>query len=336
MNRTSIELENERLRGSWDCFPAEHLATYLSIAEQDQRINTQSILTRALLADTLWPGELTALIREELRFGVVMTWLLQELKAGTGRIDLLEELDAAPAGGRIPEVVRGTCAWLQSAGCPVPDYLTEALMFRDPDRPDWHLFEPALDTFRSLWASRLAGLAAAPTSVLEVACGSGNDYRAMRDCGLAAHVRYSGFDISWKNVCNARDQFPGIDFFEASILCPGLPDDSFDHLFLHDLLGHLSPDGLEVALAEIVRITRKEAWLHCHNVADIGRHEVHPFFSYFRNRLSVRQLTASLERLGAAVDFVPVSEMLAAKFGHAPAYTASAGLFLVRKTSAGG
>ena len=76
MDQDAIELENERLKASWDCFPAEHLATYLSIDEQDQRINTHSILTRALLIDTLWPGKFDAWIDEELRFGIVMTWLL--------------------------------------------------------------------------------------------------------------------------------------------------------------------------------------------------------------------------------------------------------------------
>jgi hypothetical protein len=72
-DKMNIDLENERLKTSWDCFPAEHLATYLRIGEQDQRINTHSILTRALLIDTLWPGKFDTLIDEELRFGVVMT-----------------------------------------------------------------------------------------------------------------------------------------------------------------------------------------------------------------------------------------------------------------------
>ena len=70
MNKTGIDMENERLKASWDCFPAEHLAIYLSLGEQDQRINAHSILTRALLADTLWPGKFDALIDEELRLYV--------------------------------------------------------------------------------------------------------------------------------------------------------------------------------------------------------------------------------------------------------------------------
>ncbi len=334
MKTQAIDLENERLRASWDCFAAEHLATYLSVEEQDQRINTHSILTRALLADTLWPGRFAGLIDEELRFGLVMTWLLQQRKAGVERHDLLRWLSSPDPHPRVPGFIADTAAWLQSSDCPIADYVTEVLMFTDPDRPPWHLFDPAFDTFRGLWSIQLAGLAAERISLLEIACGSGNDFKAIRDFGLAEHVAYSGLDISWKNIANARDRFRGVDFFEASILDSGLPSGSFDVIFVHDLLGHLSPEALEVALAEIMRITRREAWLHCHNVADIDHHEVHPFFSYYRNRLSLSGLVASLERAGAAdVTIVPISAMLERKFGFTPEYTASAGTLLVRKAA---
>jgi len=333
MNKTDIEMENERLKGSWDCFPAEHLATYLSLGEQDQRINAHSIITRSLLADTLWPGKFDALIDEELRFGLVMTWLLQELKSGTDRADLLRELDSSTPSHRIPELLRETAAWLQSDDCPITDYMTEALMYTEPDQPAWSLFGPALNTFEGLWTRQLSNIPSERVSVLEIACGSGNDYAAIRDYGLAAHIAYAGFDISWKNIHNARNRFPGVDFFEASILDSGLPDHSFDCIFVHDLLGHLSPDGLEVALAEIMRIARKEAWLHCYNVAAIGKHEVYPFQAYYRNRLSIGQMKASIEKTGSAVEFVSISDMLYDKFRFRQKYTEFSGSFLVKKSA---
>ena len=332
MNAADIALENELLKSSWDCFPPEHLAVYLSIGEQDQRINTHSIFTRALLADTLWPGMFDDLITEEMRFGIVMTWLLQELKAGTTRAALIDEIYDSPSNGRIPELVRQTADWLQSVDCPLPDYLGEALMFPSPDEPHWCLFEPALNTFIRIWASRLEGLPSSPIRVLEIACGSGNDYKAIRDCGLAAHISYAGFDISWKNIHNAADLYPEAEFFEASILNSGLPDNSFDYLFVHDMIGHLSPAGREVALREIMRIIRKEAWLHCYNVADIEEHETHPFQTYYRNRLSIRRLSESLTNAGASVDAITISGMLERKFGYAPPYTATSGTFIARKT----
>ncbi len=331
MDKDCLELENERLKASWNCFPEEHLATYLGVEEQDQRINTHSILTRALLIDTLWPGKFDDLIEEEFRFGVVMTWLLQELKSGVDRFDLLAEVDASTGSLRIPEIVRQTAAWLQTDTCPLPDYMSEALMFEDPDQPGWYLFDTALNTFSGIWSAQLSGLASERIKVLEIACGSGNDYKAIRDFGLADHLSYSGFDISWKNICNARSQYPEANFFEASILNPGLPDNSYDYIFVHDLLGHLSPNGMEVAIAEIMRIARKEAWIHCFNVADIERHEIRPFITYFRNRLSIPQFVASLEKAGATVAVVSLSEMLDAKFHYTPEYTMSCGSFIAQK-----
>ena len=333
MDDLSIDMENERLKASWNCHSAEQLATYLCIEEQDQRINTHSILTRALLSDTLWPGQFDALINEELRFGVVMTWLLQELRSGVNRFTLLDELDGSTQSRPIPEVVRQVVAWLQTEACTVSDYVTDALMSKDPDQPDWYLFEPALNTFCRLWASQVQGLTSERISILEIACGSGNDYQAIRDFGLAAHVSYSGFDISWKNISNARSQHPGVNFFEASVLRSGLPDNSFDYIFVHDLLGHLSPEGMEVAIAEIIRIARKEAWIHCYNVADIERHEIRPFQLYFRNRLSIPQFMASLEKAGASVDVISISDMLDRKFRFVPEYTATSGTFIARKLS---
>lgn len=327
----NIEAENEKLKSSWNCFSAEHLATYLSIEEQDQRINTHSILTRALLVDTLWPGRFTELIDEELRFGLVMTWLLQRLKTGVNRYELLDELNSPASNSRIPAFVRQVVAWLQTESCPVPDYVSDALMANEPDQLKWYFFEPPLNTFSRFWSSRLSGLTSERISVLEVACGSGNDYKAIRDFGLAAHISYSGFDISWKNISNARARFSDATFFEASILNSGLPDNSFDYIFVHDLIGHLSPEGMEVAIQEIMRIVRKEAWIHCYNVADIERHEIRPFEMYYRNRLSISELTSSLEKAGAAVDAISIAEMLKHKFDFVQEYTETSGTFIARK-----
>ena len=334
VEQLSIERENGRLRDSWNTLPIEHLANYLSIEEQDQRINTHSILTRALLIDTLWPDRFTAWVDEEFRFGLVMSWLLQTLRSGARRDELLEALHADEADENIPRLVRDTTAWLQTEDCPIPDYVSEALLFSDPDQPGWYLFEPAMDTFATLWPALLSDQPGRRISVLEIACGSGNDYAAIQQFGLAAHIDYAGFDISWKNVRNARARFPCINFFESSILNSGLPDNGYDYLFVHDLIGHLSPNGMETALQEIMRIVRTEAWIHCHNVADIERHEIRPFLMYFKNRLSIKQLSASLTAAGATVDALPLSELLDGKFGYAPAYTEAAGSLIARKRPA--
>lgn len=334
MTDLEVELENERLRASWNCFPIEHLDTYLSIEEQDQRINAHSILTRALLVDTLWPGKFDALIDEEMRFGIVMTWLLQRLKAGAERMALLNRIlrcaDGAEDQG-VPEIVRATAKWLQGDGCAIPDYISDALISFDPGRFQSLLGESALDTFYGIWAAQLKGLTAGPIRVLEVACGSGNDFQAIRDCGIGAFIRYSGFDISSKNIENARRKFPEVDFFEASILNSGLENESFDYVFAHDVIGHLSGEGMDCALHEIMRIVREEAWIHCYNAVEIPRHEIRPFEQYFRNRISIPQFCASLTALGGSVRVIPLPDLLRRKFGFVQDYTATSATFIATK-----
>ena len=335
MTDLEIELENERLRASWNCFPIEHLDTYLSVEEQDQRINAHSILTRGLLIDTLWPGKFDALIDEEMRFGIVMTWLLQSLKAGAERMDLLNRILRSADGGEdkgVPEIVRATAKWLQGGTCAIPDYISDALMSFDPSVSQSFLGESALDTFYGIWAAQLRAMPANPILVLEVACGSGNDFQAIRDCGIGPFIRYSGFDISSKNIENARRKFTDVDFFEASVLNSGLEDESFDYVFAHDVIGHLSGEGMERALREIMRIVREEAWIHCYNAVEIPRHEIRPFEQYFRNRISIPQFSSSLAALGASVRVIPLPDLLRRKFGFVQDYTATSATFIAAKT----
>ena len=67
--------ENEALRASWEQHDSAELDSYMIADVEDPRIHCQSILNRALVADSLWPGEFTSLIDAEQRFGVVMTWI---------------------------------------------------------------------------------------------------------------------------------------------------------------------------------------------------------------------------------------------------------------------
>jgi SAM-dependent methyltransferase len=322
----AIQRENERLKASWNCLRAEHLANYLAVGEQDPRINAQSILTRALLADTLWPGAFDPLIDEEIRFGMVMTWMVQQIRGGANRIALLERILACADGAEdrgVPAVVPATLRWLQKDDCPIPDYISEAALSRDPDRPEYPVGETALNAFAGLWRYALAGLTAGPLRVLEAACGSANDYAIIRETGIGAFLSYSGFDISWKNIANARRRFPETDFFEASLLDSGIPDRSFDIVFAHDVIGHLSAAGMERAVSEMLRIARREVWIHCHDAAVIPRHEIRPFRLYHRNRISIPQMTRSIERTGATVESVPISGLLLRKFGFRQDYSSS-------------
>ena len=112
-------IENEALRWSWERHEADMLDSYMIAAVEDPRIHCQSILTRALIADSLWPGEFTDLINAEQRFGAVMTWLLQQYQSGILPADLYEQV----VDQKCPVFVAETHYWLPQQST-VRDYIT--------------------------------------------------------------------------------------------------------------------------------------------------------------------------------------------------------------------
>ena len=106
MLESELIKEDRSLRWSWDQYPAEHLDRYLVQGIEDPRINCQSILTRALIVDTLWPGEFDALINDELRFGAVLVWLTEQLRAQVTGEEILQALHTQNA--RVPTFVSET------------------------------------------------------------------------------------------------------------------------------------------------------------------------------------------------------------------------------------
>lgn len=331
MEKVEIENENSKLRASWNCLPAEHLDNYLMQGEQDQRINIHSILNRALLVDSLWPGKFDGLITEEFRFGLVMTWILQQLQEDVTRKQLLDSImtGAGEDGSAdVPDLVATTALYLQSDDCPLPDYIAESLLFVDRNNPDALLPETALNIFQNIWSNTLQDLESPGMDVLEIACGSGNDFQAIRNANIEPYISYSGLDISSKNISNARHKFPGVDFFEASILDSAIPDDSYDVVFAHDVIGHLSGEGMDRALGEIMRISRSEIWIHCFNAVDIDQHEIIPYFQYHRNRISISQFAKTLEDGGFSVEVIKLPDMLKQKFDYVQDYVSTSVSFV--------
>ena len=312
-----LDDENRRLKQSWQELDREYLDSYLVSGEEDPRINCQSILTRSLIADTLWPGEFDELIDGEMRFGAVLNWMLKRLE-DEDFAEPRELLPELPIEGACPDPVRETFLWLQSENCPVPDYMSLALSYEDPGQP---LPDVALDVFCGLWRTALEEKEAdEKVSVLEAACGSANDYRGIRACGLSPFIDYAGFDIAPKNVANARSRFPEVEFFEDSILDCSVEDEAYEYFFAHDLYEHLSPEAMETALRETVRVTEREAWLHFFNAEDRPDHDVQPVEDYHINLLSIPRLVDSLEGLGTQVEVISIPELLEAKFGLGESY----------------
>ena len=309
-----FESENAGLTWSWDRYPQEHLDTYMVADLEDPRINCQSILSRALIADSLWPDEFTDLIDAELRFGVVLSWILGQLHCGLSRHDLWASIENDKEDA-CPQVISETYQWLQSDQCPIPNYMFAALERGNPDRPEQLLSEGALNTFSDLWRMTLSGRHAHKVSVLEPACGSANDYRFIERSGLAEFITYTGIDISSKNIANAKQRYPDVDFRAASILETGFEDAAYDIVFVHDLFEHLSPDALNAALSEVIRVARSQAWLHFFNVKGCKDHQVRPVERYHWNTLSIERLQLQLTELGGQVETVSIPDLLMKKFG---------------------
>ncbi len=317
MDQASL-IEDRNLRWSWDRHPSDFLDHYLVSGVEDPRINGQSILTRAMLVDTLCPGHFDALITEELRFGAALTWIVQQLENGSSRHKLLDAIESDHRTD-VPEFIIRTSEWLQDKTCPIPDYISVALGYFDCDMPGPSLPDLASDTFMAIWNEQLSHLPARAISVLEAACGSANDYRFLDRSGLTRHLDYTGIDIAARNIANARMHCPNADFRVQSILTTEFADSSYDYVFCHDLIEHLSPDAMERALREMFRIAADEVILHFFNATEGPDHEIVPVGRYHRNRVSMPRLAAFFEGLGAQVTCLKITQWLRRKIG-APGY----------------
>ncbi len=329
MSNHDFNAENEALRRSWDQYSTDHLDTYLVKDIEDPRTNCQSILTRGLIVDTLWPGEVDGLINDELRFGAVLTWMMQRLKLGVEPGKILEALwnqDRA-----LPGFVVEAFAWLHSENCPIPNYIAEALLDRSPEQPHQLLGDRALDIFSHIWRAELGRREQKTISILEPGCGSANDYRFIDAHGMSKFLDYTGFDISVKNIENAQHRFPAVPFHVASILDSDLPVGGADYVIVHDLFEHLSPEGLEVALAKVMELTRTQAWLHFFNLADADEHVIKRVDDYHWNTLSIRKIEESLAPIASDIEVIPIPDLLKSKFGWGEYYNQEAVTLLVTK-----
>lgn len=312
--------ERDRLRRAWDRCDSAALDVYLVSGVEDPRINVPSILGRGLLCDTLFPGRFSQPIEEELRFGFAMTWLVGQLDRGVPPETLLRSLEM---GGRdvCPDFLFETFERLQRPDRLVPDYLTLALA---DHRASDGLSPESRDIFQVFWRRTLQNLSHEGYALLEPACGSANDYRALASCGLSRFFRYTGVDLSVKNIENARRRFPNVDFRIGNLLDNGLPDHAFDFAFVYDLFEHLSPKALPRAVSELLRVTRREVWIHLFNAADMSSHRICPAGDYYWNTLSLGRMIGWMAQSGSRVEVVSIAELAQAKFGFRQYYNPNA------------
>lgn len=275
------------LEQTWGARSATMLDRYLVSGYQNPRINVQSILLRHDLAERVLGALDPGLVDAEIRFA----------------IDLNETLRrrAAELGVRMG-------SYLNPSKQAAVRRVDEAIADREHE-------------FAERWrATFAAARPVARPSVLELACGSANDYRAFVEYGLAAHIDYTGVDLTAKNIANARRRFPDVAFEVGDARRLSFADGSFDVVVASDLFEHLSLEDMDRALGEAMRLARQGLVLTFFNMADGPEHEERPTRLYHWNRLSRARIENRLHERFRDVRAVRVARWLEEAYGYPHSY----------------
>jgi ubiquinone/menaquinone biosynthesis C-methylase UbiE len=277
-----IAKEEQQLRKAWVRHRSEMLDVYLVSGYQDPRLNIQSILGRHMLVRALFGSAFESLMQEELAFAVELNEEMR-VRARELGVSLGVTMDAERRAG------------MQRVMEPI---------------------DPKASTYAHRWREALEGRRARPLRVVELACGSANDYRAFVDYGIARFLDYTGFDLNPKNVANAKERFPDVDFREGSILSLPLADRSVHYVVAFDILEHLSLQAMQQALDEAVRVARRGLYIAFFRMAEAPEHVEQPRGHYHYNTLSAPRMRSYLEQRYSSVDLVSVDAYLQQKFGY--------------------
>ena len=326
-----FKLETERLTMSWMRYDRTTLRDYLVDGVEDPRINIQSILTRHFLIERLFGERFDALMEQELRFGLVINWLLKLLKKSVraGQLHvildaLLEGQDTAE-GLEIPSFISETFTTLT-----LPNYICDLLNWAPVETTDVPIPEYLMSTFQTIWREVLAVEQPRCIRVLEPACGSANDYRFIEAFGIARLLDYTGFDLCEKNISNAKQMFPETRFEEGNILEIDAKDNAFDYCFVHDLFEHLSIEAMEVAISEICRVTRQSLCIGFFNMHNGDQHTVKTVGNYHWNELSAARTKVIFEHYASVVEVIHIDTFLSSKFGCSDTHNKGAYTFVIR------
>lgn len=162
------------------------------------------------------------------------------------------------------------------------------------------------ELFRLIGRVRLRRLRGArkPISLLDIGCGVGNYFEGViLSSRLDPFIDYMGLDLSEKviRLCKSKYpkyRFPSASFNEGNILALDFPDQSFDVVMVNHVYEHLSPDVLERAVAETVRVTRSLGILNFFYEDDVPEHVITPRKRYHWNLLSRPRFRALLVAQG--------------------------------------
>jgi ubiquinone/menaquinone biosynthesis C-methylase UbiE len=322
--------ETEALKRSWMRWSSEMLRDYLVQDVQDPRINTQSILTRHFLIERLFGERFSEVMEQELRFALVVNWLLELLKKPLRAWQLHAVPDAllqghkSANGLKIPRFVSETFACLAK-----PNYICDLFTWAPVETTDVPIPDYLMNTFQAIWQELLQDEHPRPISVLEPACGSANDYRFIDTFGIGRLLDYKGLDLCEKNIRNAKQMFPDVHFEVGNVLEIDDPDSVFDYCFVHDLFEHLSLEAMQAAISEVCRVTRCGICVGFFNMHNQEQDVVTAVGNYHWNGLSMPRTRAIFEKCGCTVYVVNIDTFLKQRFGYADTHNKGAYTFIV-------
>jgi SAM-dependent methyltransferase len=271
-------------------------------------------------------------MEHELRFSIVMNWLLKLLKKQISVYQLQSVLDALLSKQdntedlEIPSYISETFNTLA-----LPNYICDLLNWAPVETAEVPVPEYLMATFQTIWREMLMAEQAQRISVLEPACGSANDYRFIESFGIARFLDYTGFDLCKKNILNAKQMFSDECFKVGNVLEIDEEDERFDYCFVHDLFEHLSIGAMEVAISEICRVTRRDICIGFFNMYDGDWNIINAVDDYYWNRLSLGKIKEILERQACRVQVVHIDKFLTSKFGCSDTHNKDAYMFIIKR-----
>lgn len=228
--------------------------------------------------------------------------------------------------------MRQTFAGLPRAadGLTVPNYLAQALEAARQIPGSLQLDEAALNVFMNLWRQALAKEHPHRCKVLEAGCGSANDFRFIVAGGLSRLLDYTGLDLCETNIANARALCAEGRFDVGNLLALNSPNKAFDCAWVQDVLEHLSPEALEVALEQLCRVSRRALCLGLFQTHEGPDHILRSVGDDYTNTLSLPRVRALLAQHGAQAQAIHIRTLLKHLFGWEDGYWGTAYTLLVQ------
>lgn len=302
-----ITEEGKVLGRHWDRIGSDLLDRYLIQEVEHPAFNAQSVLIRAFLIDRLFPGAGSEIIEEEIYFASCCCFALLSHREGWFP-DLYRKVKSGYQDSELPVFLRSSNRERLGSRFELFDVFSELAICLTTGFDDFR------SPFESLWKEWIRSRNTEPFKMLELGCGSANDYRFFDSYGLTDLFEYSGIDVSEANVRNAKKRFPDVQFRIGDACAIRATDQTFDVTLAFDLYEHLSADALTLALSESLRVTKDELWVSLFNAADISFHQIRPVDDYHWNLLSLSELQRDIDTQGFDVEIISIPQQLESRF----------------------